>query len=33
MMGDLEGLVFFVPFLYLGLAGIAYLYTRNKFQP
>ena len=31
MLGDLEGLIIFIPFLYLGFYYIAYLYTRNKF--
>ncbi len=31
MLGDLEGLIIFIPFLYLALAGIAYLYMRKKF--
>lgn len=31
MFGDLEGLIIFIPFLYLGLYGLAYLYTRKKF--
>lgn len=33
MLGDLEGLIFFIPFLYLGFAGVAYLATRKKFVP
>ncbi len=28
---ELESLIVFIPFLYLGLLGIAYLYTRRKF--
>ncbi len=31
MMGDLEGLIFFIPFFYLGLAGVAYLILRRKY--
>jgi hypothetical protein len=31
MLGDLEGLIIFIPFLYLGLYIAAYLYTRKKF--
>jgi hypothetical protein len=31
MLGDLEGLIIFIPFFYLGLYCVAYLYTRKKF--
>jgi hypothetical protein len=31
MLGDLEGIVLFIPFAYLALAGIAYLLMRNKY--
>jgi len=33
MLGDLEGFVFFVPFVYLGFAAIAYFATKSRFQP
>jgi hypothetical protein len=32
MLGDLEGFIIFIPFIYLGFAAVAYLATRNKFQ-
>ena len=32
MLGDLEGLIIFIPFFYLGLAGVAYLIMR-KYYP
>lgn len=28
---DLESLIFFLPLVYISLAGIAYLYTRKRF--
>lgn len=31
MPHDLESLIVFIPFLYLGFCYIAYLYTRKKF--
>ena len=31
MLGDLEGFIIFIPFIYLGLTGIAYLYTKKKY--
>jgi hypothetical protein len=31
MLGDLEGLIIFIPFLYLGFYFVAYRYTRKKF--
>lgn len=31
MLHDLEGLIFFVPFIYLAMYLIAYLYTRRRF--
>jgi hypothetical protein len=31
MLGDLEGLVFFIPVLYFGFYLVAYAYTRKKF--
>ncbi len=31
MLGGLEGLIVFIPLVYLGLYVIAYLYTRKKF--
>ncbi len=31
MLGDLEGLIIFIPFLYLGLTAVAYLITRKMF--
>jgi len=31
MLGDLEGLIIFIPFLYLGFYVVAYRYTRKKF--
>jgi hypothetical protein len=31
MLGGLEGLIVFIPVLYLGLYLVAYLYTRKKF--
>jgi hypothetical protein len=31
MLGGLEGLIFFVPFVYLGMFVAAYLYTRKRF--
>jgi hypothetical protein len=31
MLGDLEGLIIFIPFLYLGVYWLAYRLTRNKF--
>ncbi|MBB5372683.1 hypothetical protein HNP71_000934 [Acidocella aromatica] len=31
MLGDLEGFIIFIPFIYLGVLGVAYLATRNKF--
>jgi hypothetical protein len=30
MLGGLEGLIIFIPFLYLGLAGVAYLVMRKQ---
>jgi hypothetical protein len=33
MLGDLEGLIFFIPFVYLGLMVVAYALTREKFNP
>ncbi len=32
MLGDLEGLIFFIPFLYLVFYFGAYFYTRRKFH-
>ncbi len=29
---DLEDIIFFLPFLYIGIAGIMYLYTRKRFK-
>ena len=31
MLGGLEGLILFVPILYLGFYVVAYLYTRKRF--
>ena len=31
MLGDLEGFIIFIPFVYLGLMVVAYLATRKKF--
>jgi flagellar biosynthesis protein FliP len=31
MLGDLEGFIIFIPFIYLGLVIAAYLITRKKF--
>lgn len=31
MLGGLEGVILFVPFVYLGLYVLAYLYTRKRF--
>lgn len=31
MLGDLEGLIIFIPFVYLGFAGIAYLIMRKRY--
>lgn len=31
MLGGLEGLILFVPILYLGFYIVAYLYTRKRF--
>ncbi len=31
MLGGLEGVILFVPFVYLGLFVLAYLYTRKRF--
>lgn len=31
MLGDLEGLIIFIPFLYLGFAWIAYLLMRKRY--
>jgi hypothetical protein len=31
MPAELESLIFFIPFLYLGLCYLAYVYTRKRF--
>ncbi|KDM65238.1 hypothetical protein ACIDI_135c00040 [Acidiphilium sp. JA12-A1] len=31
MLGGLEGLILFIPFVYLGLYVLAWLYTRRRF--
>lgn len=31
MLGGLEGVILFVPFVYLGMFVVAYLYTRKRF--
>jgi hypothetical protein len=31
MLGDLEGFIIFIPFIYLGFTVVAYLATRKKF--
>jgi hypothetical protein len=31
MHGDLESYIFFIPFLYLGLVGVAYLIMRKHY--
>jgi hypothetical protein len=31
MTGDLESFIFFIPFLYLGFAGFAYLIMRKHY--
>jgi hypothetical protein len=31
MLGGLEGLILFIPFVYLGLYVVAWLYTRRRF--
>ena len=31
MPNDLESLIVFIPFVYLGLVYVAYLYTRKRF--
>jgi hypothetical protein len=31
MLGGLEGIILFVPLVYLGMFVLAYLYTRDKF--
>ncbi len=31
MLGGLEGVILFVPFVYLGLYVLAYLYTKKRF--
>jgi hypothetical protein len=31
MLGDLEGYIFFIPFLYLGLAAAAYFIMRKHY--
>lgn len=31
MLGGLEGIIVFVPFIYLGMFVLAYLYTRKRF--
>lgn len=31
MLGGLEGLIIFIPFLYLGFAGVAYLIMRKRY--
>jgi hypothetical protein len=31
MLGGLEGIIFFVPLIYLGLYLLAYLFTRRRF--
>jgi hypothetical protein len=31
MLGDLEGIIFFVPFLYLGFAAVAYFIMRKHY--
>lgn len=31
MLGDLEGIIIFIPFVYLGLAAIAYLIMRKHY--
>lgn len=31
MLGGLEGIILFVPFVYLGMFIIAWLYTRKRF--
>ncbi len=30
MLGDLEGIIIFIPFFYLGLAAVAYFIMRKK---
>ncbi len=32
MLGGLEGIILFVPLVYLGLYVLAYLYTRKRFR-
>jgi hypothetical protein len=31
MLGDLEGFIVFIPFIYLGLAAVAYLIMRKHY--
>jgi len=31
MLGGLEGVILFVPLVYLAMFGLAYLYTRRRF--
>lgn len=31
MLGDLEGFIIFIPFIYLGVCWVAYMATRKKF--